>query len=102
MYIVAVTIKVKPEHVEAFVAATLANARGTRNEPGNARFDVSRAEDDPNRFLLYEAYRTKDDFVAHQKTPHYLTWRDTVKDWMAEPRVGVRHTNLFPGDAAGW
>jgi autoinducer 2-degrading protein len=102
MYVVAVTIKVEPENAEAFIAATLANARGTRGEPGNARFDVLRAEEDPNRFLLYEAYRTKDDFVAHQRTAHYLAWRDTVKDWMAEPRVGVRHVNIFPGDAGGW
>jgi autoinducer 2-degrading protein len=102
MYVVAVTIKVKPEHVEAFLAATLANARGTRQEPGNARFDVNRAEDDPNRFLLYEAYRTKADFVAHQQTAHYLAWREAVKDWMAEPRVGIRHLGLFPPDGAGW
>ncbi len=102
MYVVAVTIKVKPEHVERFIQATLANARGTRGEPGNARFDVLRAEDDPNRFMLYEAYKTKDDFVSHQKTAHYLLWRDTVKDWMAEPRVGVKHVNVHPADDAGW
>ncbi|MEK7475665.1 MAG: putative quinol monooxygenase [Candidatus Coatesbacteria bacterium] len=102
MYIVSVTIKVKPGNVEEFVQATLANAEATRGESGNARFDVLRAEDDPTRFLLYEAYRTKDDFVAHQKTAHYLAWRDTVKDWMAEPRTGVRHVNVFPGDSGGW
>ncbi len=102
MYVVAVTIKVKPEHVERFIQATLANAQGTRGEPGNARFDVLRAEDDPNRFMLYEAYKTKDDFVSNQKTAHYLLWRDTVKAWIAEPRVGVRHVNVFPADGAGW
>jgi len=98
MYVVAVTIHVKPDVVDRFVDATLDNARNTRNEPGNLRFDVLRAEDDPTRFLLYEVYRTKEGFASHQKTAHYLRWRDTVTDWMAEPRKGVKHTNLFPAD----
>ena len=41
MYIVCVTVHVKPEHVQDFVQATLENARQSRlTEPGNARFDV--------------------------------------------------------------
>jgi autoinducer 2-degrading protein len=32
---------------------------------------------------------------------HYLAWRERVADWMAEPRVGVKHTSLFPADD-GW
>lgn len=98
MYVVSVTIHVNPEFVEPFIAATLDNARNTRQEPGNYRFDVSRAEEDPNRFLLYEVYQTKDDFAAHQRTDHYLRWRDAVTGWMAQPRQGVRHTALFFGD----
>ena len=53
MYVVAVTVFVKPEFVQPFIEASLDNARNTRREPGNVRFDVSRAEDDPSRFLLY-------------------------------------------------
>jgi autoinducer 2-degrading protein len=99
MYIVSVTVHVKPEHVAAFLDATLDNARNTRREPGNVRFDVSRAEDDPGRFLLYEVYHTKDGFTAHQQTPHYIRWKNTVADWMAQPRQGVRHHSIFFGDA---
>ena len=83
MYVVAVSIHVKPEHVGAFKAATLDNARNTRKEPANVRFDVLQAEDDPNRFLLYEAYRTKDGIAAHQQTAHYARWKEAVTDWMA-------------------
>ena len=100
MYVVAVTVFVKPEQVAAFVDATLDNARNTRREPGNVRFDVSQAEDDPNRFLLYEVYREKDDFAQHQQTEHYLRWKSTVADWMAQPRVGVKHKPIFFGDSA--
>ena len=49
--------------------------------------------------MLYEVYRSKDDFTAHQKTPHYLRWRDAVTDWMAQPRQGVKHRPIFFGDA---
>jgi quinol monooxygenase YgiN len=100
MYVVAVTVFVKGEQVESFIEASLHNARNTRKEPGNLRFDVLRAEDDPNRFLFYEAYMSKDDFVKHQQTAHYLTWKSTVADWMAQPRVGVKHHSLFFGDGA--
>jgi len=99
MYVVCVRVHVKPEHAAAFAAAILENARGTRREPGNVRFDVLREESDPARFFLYEVYRSADDFAAHQKTPHYLAWRERVTDWMAEPRLGVKHTSLFPADA---
>jgi autoinducer 2-degrading protein len=98
MYVVAVTLFVKPENVEAFIAATLDNARNTRKEAGNLRFDVLRAEDDPTRFMLYEVYQQKDDFAKHQQTEHYARWKSAVTDWMAQPRVGVKHTPVFFGD----
>lgn len=102
MYVVCVNIQVKPEHVDQFIQATLDNHLGTRREAGNVRFDVVQAEDDITRFMLYEVYRDKAAFEAHQKTEHYLKWRDTVKDWMAVPRQGVRYRGVFPEDEASW
>lgn len=99
MYVVAVTVCVKPEALQAFIDATLDNARNTRREPGNVRFDVLQSEEDPARFLLYEVYQAKEDFAAHQQTPHYLRWKSAVADWMARPRQGVRHKSLFFGEA---
>ena len=98
MYIVSVTIWVKPEQTRAFIDATLDNARNTRKEPGNVRFDLAQAEDDPNRLLLYEAYHTKDDFTKHQQTAHYARWKSAVTDSMSQPRQGVRHNAIFFGD----
>ena len=95
MYVVCVTIFVKPEHRAAFQAATFDNARATRQEPANLRFDFLQSEEDPARFFLYEAYKSKDDFAQHQQTPHYLRWKQLVADWMAQPRQGIRHTSLF-------
>ncbi|HQK18535.1 MAG TPA: hypothetical protein PLJ27_13840, partial [Polyangiaceae bacterium] len=48
--------------------------------------------------LLDGLNRTEEDFVAHQKTQHYTTWKQTVTEWMSQPRQGVRHHSLFPDD----
>jgi autoinducer 2-degrading protein len=95
MFVVSVTIFVKPQFLAQFIEATLDNARNTRQEPGNLRFDVLQAEADTNRFLLYEAYKVSNDFVLHQQTDHYLRWKKTVSDFMAEPRQGVKHNAIF-------
>ena len=99
MYIVSVTLFVKSPDIPAFIEATLDNARNTRKESGNLRFDVAQAEDDPSRFLLYEAYKSKEDFAKHQQTEHYFRWRNAVNDWMAQPRQGVKLFPLFYDDS---
>lgn len=98
MYVVAVTVHVKEDAVKPFVEATLENARNTRREPGNVRFDVLQAEEEPTRFMLYEAYHTRNDFASHQETEHYKRWKAKVADWMAQQRQGVRHRAVFFGD----
>jgi quinol monooxygenase YgiN len=94
MLIVHVHIHVAPEHLDAFIDATLANARASREEPGIARFDLIQQSDDPTRFVLIEHYRTPDDPARHKATAHYAAWRDAVAPMMAEPRRGVTYRAL--------
>ncbi len=101
MVIVHVHVHVKADCVEAFREASLENAQNSVKEPGVARFDVIQQVDDPTRFVLVEVYRTPDDPAKHKETAHYLKWRDTVADMMAEPRSGVKYANVFPGEQ-GW
>ncbi len=101
MFIVHVFVRVKPNQVEAFQAATLENARNSIKEPGIARFDVIQQQDDSTRFVLVEVYRTSDDPARHKETAHYQKWRDTVANMMAEPRSSVKYANVFP-DEQGW
>ena len=96
MLIVHVHVQVKPECVEAFKTATIANARESRKEPGVARFDVLTQENDPTHFVLVEAYRTVEATAAHKDTPHYLTWREAVAPMMAQPRSSVKFSLVFP------
>ena len=50
-----------------------------------ARFDVVQQKDDPARFILVEIYRRSEDPAKHKETEHYVKWRDTVEEMMAEP-----------------
>ena len=96
MVIIHVHIQVKPDRIEDFKRATLENARNSLKEPGVARFDFLQQKDDPSRFVLIEIYRTPEDPARHKETTHYQKWRDSVADWMAEPRKGVSYEALFP------
>jgi autoinducer 2-degrading protein len=102
MIAVCVYVRVKPESRQAFIEASLENARSTIEEPGNLRFDVIQQVDDPDRFLLYEVYRDEAGMNAHKETAHYARWRDAVAPWMAEQRRGVRHVGLFPEREQQW
>jgi quinol monooxygenase YgiN len=101
MLVVHVHVRVKPDCLEAFKAATVENARHSVREAGVARFDVVQQTDDPTRFVLVEVYRTAAAPAAHKETAHYQVWRDAVAPMMAEPRTGVKFASVFPDDA-GW
>jgi len=101
MFIVHVFVHVKPDDVEAFKTATIANASNSVQEPGIARFDVVQQQDDPTRFILVEVYKDEEAPARHKETTHYQTWRDTVAPMMAEPRSNIKLTNIFP-NSSGW
>lgn len=101
LVVVHVYAQVKPDAVEAFIAATRENARHSVEEPGVARFDVVQSVEDPTRFVFVEAYRSADAPAAHKETAHYQRWRDAVADMMAGPRTSTRYVNVFPDDR-GW
>ena len=96
MLIIDVSIRVRHDDVDAFIAATLANARASLLEPGVIRFDFAQHQEDPTRFLLVEIYQTAEDPARHKGTAHYATWRETVEPMMAEPRKGTTYNAILP------
>lgn len=100
LLIVHVDIAVVADQVDAFLAATEANAAASRREPGILRFDVLTDRADPAHVVLVEIYRDDAAAAAHKETAHYATWRDTVAPMMARPRVGTKLVNTSPDDAA--
>ncbi len=101
MHILTVQVRVKPEGVEAFKAACRANAEATLRESGCARYDVAQDAEDPCQFLLFEAYYTKQDHLAHRVMPHCEAWREAVAPLMAGPRACRTFVSVYP-EADGW
>src|ERR1700751_1796234 len=99
MLVVHVHVRVRPERVEEFLAATLVNAKASLGEPGVARFDMIRDQADPAHVVPVEGYRDADAAAAHKLTPHYAVWRDAVAEMMAEPRASAKFAAVFPDGA---
>ncbi len=96
MIVTIVYIKVKQEYLDDFIKATIKNHESSIKEHGNLRFDFLQSVDDPTSFVLYEAYESEEAAKAHKETTHYLEWRKTVENFMAEPRKGVKYKAIKP------
>lgn len=96
MKLTCVHVNVKPGNVQDFIEAAIMNHENSVKEPGNMRFDIIQDMEDETKFILYEAYDNEESAAAHKKTDHYLKWRETVADWMAEPRKGIPYKVIRP------
>jgi len=100
MLALLVSIRIKAGQRDAFVTALMDDARGSvGNEPGCLRFDVLQDNADPNTIYLYEVYRDEKALEAHRQAPHYLKWRETVKDWFDGDAHRHVCTTVFPSEA---
>ena len=96
-----VTIKIKAGHRDAFMEAMLSDARGSvHDELGCLRFDVLQDAKDPNTIYLYEVYRDEAAMEAHRQAPHFVKWRETVKDWFDGDPVVHQCSTVFPSESA--
>ncbi|MGC8766146.1 MAG: putative quinol monooxygenase [Brevinematia bacterium] len=71
MIVTIVNVWVKSEFREEFIKATIENHKNSIKEPGNLRFDFLQSKEDPNYFVLYEAYDSEESAKAHKETKHY-------------------------------
>lgn len=102
MIVTLVHVWVVPKKIPEFIEACTLNHMQSVKEPGNLRFDLLQDTSDSAKFTLYEAYESEAASLAHKDTKHYKIWRDTVADWMSQPRKGVKHTVLCPTDKTKW
>lgn len=97
MYVIVVKYKPKAEYVEKWIDLTREFTQATRNEPGNLWFEWSRSVDDPNEFVLIEAF-TDEGAAAHVNSPHFPKGLDAMRPALAEtPRIVSRQV-----DGNGW
>jgi autoinducer 2-degrading protein len=78
-------LRVRANAVEAFKARLLRHARiSVTQEAGCSRFDVHQERGDSTLFLLIECYADEPAFEIHRTSPHYLAFREDVKDWVVD------------------
>lgn len=70
MYFIVVKFNVKPEYAETFPEKVAEFTEATRAEPGTKWFDWSRSLDDPNQYVLVEAF-TDDGAGPHVNSDHF-------------------------------
>jgi quinol monooxygenase YgiN len=73
MIFIVVKFKVKPDWADRWLEFSREFTEATRSEPGNLWFDWSRSVEDPNEFVLVEAF--EDDGAApHVNSDHFRTF----------------------------
>jgi quinol monooxygenase YgiN len=79
---------VRPEHAEAWPEISRPFTEATRAEQGCLWFDWSRSLDDPNEYVLIEAFRDGDAGAAHVGSPHFRAAQAELPPYLAAtPRI---------------
>jgi quinol monooxygenase YgiN len=80
--------RVLPEHADAWPELSRGFTEATRAEPGCLWFDWSRSLDDPDEYVLVEAFRDGDAGAAHVQSDHFANARKELPRYLAEtPRI---------------
>ena len=104
MFALWITVQVRPERREEFLAAiTEAAASAVREEPGCLAFDVLELDEAENRFALYEKYRDEAAWAQeHRSTPHFAAWSAVAERvFVPGSKVNTRASVVGVPGAAG-
>jgi quinol monooxygenase YgiN len=87
MIFITAKFRVRPEDADRWPQITSEFTEATRAEPGCLWFDWSRSIDDPNEYVLVEAFRD-DAAAAHVQSAHFKKAQQTLPRHLAEtPRI---------------
>lgn len=88
MIFIVVKFPVRAEHADGWLELVRSFTENTRAEPGNLFFDWSRSVDDPNEFVLLEAFRDPAAGEAHVRSAHFQAAMQDLPPAIAEvPRI---------------
>ena len=88
MIFIAAKFKVLAEHADAWPGITRAFTEATRGEAGCLWFDWSRSVENPDEYVVVEAFRDDHAGAAHVQSDHFKTAQQTLPRHLAEtPRI---------------
>jgi quinol monooxygenase YgiN len=101
MIFIVVKFSVKPDWSERWLDLTRDFTEATRREPGNLWFEWSRSVEDPNEFVLVEAF--EDDAAgAHVNSEHFQQAMQQMPEALVEtPRIISRQIEGKDWDRMG-
>jgi quinol monooxygenase YgiN len=96
MIFITAKFRILPEHADAWPEISRSFTEATRAEPGCLWYDWSRSLEDPDEYVLVEAFRDGDAGAAHVGSAHFKRAQQELPDYLAEtPRI-INFT--VPGD----
>jgi quinol monooxygenase YgiN len=84
--------QVLPEHADDWPEITREFTTATRGEPGCLWFDWSRSLDDPDEYVLIEAFRDGDAGAAHVQSGHFRKAQQDLPPHLAKTPQIVNFT----------
>ncbi|MDI3329427.1 MAG: putative quinol monooxygenase [Micrococcus sp.] len=97
MIFIVVKFPVKPEHVDGFMDRVRDYTESTRAEEGNLWFEWSRSVEDPNEFVLVEAFKDGAG-EAHVNSEHFTAGLEAMRPVLAAtPKIVSRQV-----EGEGW
>ncbi|HEX6248555.1 MAG TPA: putative quinol monooxygenase [Nocardioidaceae bacterium] len=88
MIFITAKFRIKPEHADQWPEISRPFTEATRAEPGCLWFDWSRSLDDPNEYVLVEAFAHEEAGAAHVSTEHFAAAQRDLPPHLAEtPRI---------------
>jgi quinol monooxygenase YgiN len=97
MIFITAKFRILSEYADQWPKIAADFTEATRNEPGCLWYDWSRSVEDPNEYVLVEAFRDDQAGVAHVQSEHFKTAQNELPPYLAEtPRI--IHTTLPQDD----
>ena len=99
MIYITVKFTIRADRADRFMDEAAAYTSATRAEPGNVFFEWSRSLDEPDTFVLLEAFADADAGAAHVAGKHVQDFFGWAPDWVtAKPEI----IYLDQPDLSGW
>lgn len=102
MYFIVVKYQVKPEFTDSFMDHVAEFTKATRAEEGNLWFDWSISVEDPNEFVLVEAFRDDEAAGAHVNSAHFAAGLESMHPLLVStPKIVSRKVDGEDWDTMG-
>ena len=84
MIFIVVKFPIRPDRSDEWMSLIEEFTTATRQEPGNIFFEWSRSVDNPNQFVLVEAFESREAGEVHVNSDHFKTAMAWIPDVIAD------------------